>query len=421
MLRVKRAMAGDLDQHGAVVARYIGGDNRLGPLNGVRVLDFSQFMAGPLAAQRLGDYGADVIKVEMPARGEGSRHASASKFTIAGERASFVTFNRNKRSITLDLKKPEGIEICLGLLKQTDVLVENFRPGVMSRLGLGYEVVSQLNPKIIYASVTGYGTTGPYRDFPGQDLLVQCLSGLVYLNGRAADPPTPVGTPIIDAATGQQLALGIVAALFNRERTGEGQQVEVSLLDTAIDLQAQELTTYLNCNVEPQRSAAGIAHAHFIAPYGIYATKDRFLALAHTPLSKLGAFLGLNQLTEWEQQGEAFERRDEIYGLVASVLKSRTTTEWLDQMRPRDFWCGPVQTYSELANSIQVKLSKMVVEVSYKGSTPTRLLGIPIKFSKTPGSIRRVPPDLGEHTREVLAEFGCSDKQIADLKINKVV
>ncbi|MGH9398506.1 MAG: CaiB/BaiF CoA transferase family protein, partial [Terriglobia bacterium] len=390
------------------------------PLEGVRALDFSQFMAGPVAARYLADYGADVIKVEAPEKGEGSRHASASNFNVAGERIAFLALNRNKRSIALNLKTAEGLEVCRRLVETADVIVENFRPGVMDRLGLGYSAVSSINPRLVYGSITGYGSEGPYRNFPGQDLLVQCMSGLVWLNGRAGDPPMAVGMPIIDAVSGQQLAMGIVVALFKREVTGNGQRVEVSLLNTAIDLQAQEFTTYLNCHAEPQRSAAGVAHAHFRAPYGIYATKDGYLALAHTPMAKLAGCLGLEELKKYEDPEAAFRSRDEIYRIVAPVFRTRTTGEWLEYLRPQDFWCGPVQTYSQLAEDQQVHLNEMVVEMPYQGSS-LRLPGIPVKLSRTPGSIRCPPPGLGENTEEILSELGLKSEEILQLRKKAVI
>lgn len=392
-----------------------------GPLQGVRVLDFSQFMAGPMAARHLADYGADVIKVEAPPKGEGSRYASASNFTVAGERIAFLAANRNKRSMVLNLKKAEGIEIGRRLVDTADVLIENFRPGVMDRLGLGYSRVSCINQKIIYGSITGYGPEGPYRDFPGQDLLVQCLSGLAWLNGRASDPPIAVGLPMIDAVAGQQLALGVVAALFERQLTGKGQRVGVSLLDVAIDLQAQEFTTYLNCDSEPQRSVAGIADVYFRAPYGIYETKDGYLALAHTPIEKLAACLGLPELEKYQDLAAAFEHRDEIYRQIAVAFRTRTTQEWLDFLRPQDFWCGPVQTYSQLAKDEQLQINQMVVEIPYKGSLSLRLPGIPIKFSRTPGSIRHCPPALGENTEEILSELGFNQERIEQLRRSAVI
>lgn len=393
----------------------------VGPLEGVRVLDFSQFMAGPMAARHLADYGAEVIKVEAPPKGEGSRYASASNFTVAGERIAYVSANRNKRSMVLNLKTAEGVEVCRRLVKTADVLIENFRPGVMERLGLGYDAVHSMNVQLIYGRITGYGPEGPYRDFPGQDLLVQCLSGLAWLNGRAGDPPIAVGMPVIDAVAGRQLALGIVTALFERQRTGEGQRVAVSLLDVAIDLQAQEFTTYLNCSTEPQRSGAGIADAYFRAPYGIYETKDGYLALAHTPMAKLATCLGLPELEKYQDYESAFLHRDEIYRKIAAVFRTRTTQEWLHYLRPQDFWYGPVQTYSQLARDEQLQINQMIVEIPYKGSMPLRVLGVPINFSRTPGSIRRCPPALGENAEEILSELGFDREGIAKLRKNGVI
>ena len=387
-----------------------------GPLEGVRVLDFSQFMAGPMAARHLADYGADVIKVEAPPKGEGSRYASASNFNVAGERIAFLAANRNKRSVVLNLKTPEGVEIARRLVETADVLIENFRPGVMDRLGLGYDMLTSINETIIYGSITGYGSEGPYRDYPGQDLLVQCLSGLAWLTGRAGDPPTPVGMPMIDAVAGQQLALGIIAALFEGERAGKGQRVGVSLLDVAIDLQAQEFTTYLNCNTEPKRSVAGIADAYFRAPYGVYQTKDGYLALAHTPIAKLAACLGRPELEKYQDLEAAFQYRDEIYRTIADVFRTRTTQEWLDYLRPQDFWCGPVKSYSQLAQDEQVYINHMIVEIPFKGSAPLRLPGIPVKFSRTPGSVHRCPPALGENTEEILSELGFTQEDTAEFR-----
>ena len=385
------------------------------------MLDFSQFMAGPAAAQKLGDYGAEVVKIERPGVGEGSRHSSAANYWVDGKRSAFVALNRNKRSLTLDLKKEEGREVALGLARGADVLIENFRPGVMERLGLGYGKLREVNPRLVYGSITGYGPEGPYRDFPGQDLLVQCLSGIANLNGRDVDPPTPIGMPIIDAVTGQQLAFGIVSALLWREKTGEGQRVEVSLLDTAIDLQAQEFTIFLNSGEEPRRSATGIAHPYFIPPYGIYATKDGYIALAHTPFDKLSEHLGIPFLSRYESRDAAFRDRDGVYQMVASAIQERTTKEWLTYLRAHDFWCGPVRGYRELAEDEQVAVNGMIVEVEGEDGGVVRLPGVPIKFGETPGSVRAAPPGLGEHTDEVLAQAGLSAEDVANLRDKGVV
>jgi crotonobetainyl-CoA:carnitine CoA-transferase CaiB-like acyl-CoA transferase len=231
-----------------------------------------------------------------------------------------------------------------------------------------------------------------------------------------------VGTPIIDAASGQQLTVGILAALVHRAHSGHGQHVEVSLLDTAIDLQAQEFTTYLNCDVEPHRSASGIAHPHFVPPYGIYATQDGYMALAHTPISRLVEFFGLpSRFNELASGTEVFEHRDEIFALLSSVIRSRTTREWLDDLRAHDFWCGPVHSYRELANDPQVRLNEMIIGVPYKDKQTARVIGIPVKFSNTPGSIRRTPPEVGQHTTEILTELGVPPDEIESLRTEHAV
>ncbi|RPJ43228.1 MAG: CoA transferase, partial [Chloroflexi bacterium] len=290
-------------------------------LQGVRILDFTQMMLGPWGTQFLGDYGADVLKVERPGVGEWERGLRAmGKLVRDGNSAFFHAMNRNKRSLAINLKSPEGIDLIYEMLPKIDVVVENYRPGVMEKLGLGYEQLSQRNPALIYASGSGYGSSGPYVTRPGQDLLIQAISGLAANTGRKSDLPTPLGSAIVDASTALMLALHIMIALYHRKMTGQGQKVEVSLFNTAIAVQCQELAAFTNLNLRWDRSETGIGQAWLAAPYGIYPTKDGYIAIAMASLAQLGDLLDLPELRQYDDPEAAFERRD----FIKSILEKRT-------------------------------------------------------------------------------------------------
>ena len=263
------------------------------PLEGLLVIDFSQFLSGPSAALRMADMGARVIKIERPGQGDLCRQLYISNLTLDGDSTLFHSINRNKESFAADLKNPADLAKVRKLLESADVMIQNFRPGVIEKVGLGYEAVRTLNPRLVYGEVTGYGTTGPWRNKPGQDLLVQSLSGLPYLNGDADQPPVPFGLAVADMMAGAHLVQGILALLIRRGITNRGGKVEVSLLESTLDLQFEVLTTYLNDGGQlPQRSAVNNAHAYLGAPYGIYATSDGYLALAMGSITRLGELLG---------------------------------------------------------------------------------------------------------------------------------
>jgi crotonobetainyl-CoA:carnitine CoA-transferase CaiB-like acyl-CoA transferase len=381
-------------------------------LTGLRVLDFTQFMAGPLATQLLADMGAEVIKIERPGVGDASRHGSASPFTVNGSRNAFVALNRNKRSMTLDLKHPDAVEIVWRLIDQADVMIENFRPGVMERLGFGPAVVRERAPRLIYCQITGYGTNNSHASLPGQDLLVQCITGLALQNGRRSDPPIPVGSPVVDASAGQLAAMAILAALYEREQSGQGQLVGVTLLSASLWLQCQDANLFLNTGVDPQRSDAGIASPNFGAPYGVYQVRDGHLALAHTSLPRLADVIDAPELARYETSDEAYEARDAIYAIVQSHLEARTLQEWLDLLRPAGFWVAPVQSYSECFDEFG---DELIQTISNGDGGTLRLLAPAVQMDRTPASITRAPPELGADTAQLIAELGFTETESAAL------
>jgi crotonobetainyl-CoA:carnitine CoA-transferase CaiB-like acyl-CoA transferase len=386
-------------------------------LAGIRILDFSQMMMGPWATQLLGDLGADVIKVERPVVGEWERSLAAMGELLNGDSPFFLSMNRNKRSLTLDLKRPEARQIVDDLIGKVDVVVENFRPGVMDRLGFGFERLSGLNSRLVYCSASGYGSRGPYVKRPGQDLLIQALSGLAANTGRAGDPPTPIATSICDAMAAMMVACGILAALQARTHTGKGQKVEVDLLSTALAAQCQEAVVHLNGLPAWERSAAGITQPWIGAPYGIYPTNDGHLALAMNSLGVLGELLDLPEVAAYEGDSKgAFRDRDSIKRRLEERLLTRSTSEWLELMAVRDIWCAPVKDFEAIFNDPQVKAAEIVATMNQPNIGPLKLIRAPITLSDTPATIRRPCPRVGEHNQEILLELGYDDARIAQLE-----
>ncbi len=358
-----------------------------------------------MATQLLSDLGADVIKVERPVVGDMARQGSASPFLVHGQRVAFMALNRNKRSVTLDLKDAGDVAIAQALCTQADVVVENFRPGVMDRLGLGYDTLCDHNPRLIYCSITGYGNDGPRSSDPGQDLLVQSITGLTMLQGRLGDPPIPVGPPVVDASTGHLAALAIVTGLYERERSGQGQRVSASLAATSVSLQSQEATLFLNSGIVPTRSKAGVANPYFVAPYGVYPTSDGFISLAHTSLPRLGELIDKPELSRHVDPVEIYESRDEIYELLADIFVTRTSSSWLSLLEPAGFWVAPVQSYDKF---LAEEAGDLICEIPTLDGGVFKSISTPIRFERTPAQQYSLPPELGAHTEEVLAEFGVS-------------
>ncbi len=379
------------------------------PLEGILVLDFSQFLAGPSAALRLADLGARVIKVERPGTGDMCRQLYNGDLELDGDSVLFHTINRNKESFIANLKEPEAVGQVKALIQQADVMIENYRPGVMARLGLNYEALSSLNPRLVYAKVTGYGSEGPWRDKPGQDLLVQAISGLTWLNGNADMPPTPFAQSVVDMFAGANLVQGVLACLVRRGITERGGLVEVSLIETALDIQFEVFTTYLNDGGQlPQRSAVNNANAYLAAPYGIYPTADGFLALAMSSITQLGELLSCEPLLTYTNPKSWFSQRDEIKRILVEHLQTQTTAHWLGILEPADIWCADVLTWRQLTAHEGFKALNMVQMVGRSEQIPMKATRCPIRVDGRVLTAAKGAPRLGEDTERLQAEFGLS-------------
>ncbi|MFG0289821.1 MAG: CaiB/BaiF CoA transferase family protein, partial [Rhodopirellula sp. JB044] len=350
--------------------------------------------------------GARVIKVERPGSGDACRQLATKNIYVDGDSLVFHSINRNKESFAANLKDPDDLEKVFRLIDVADVMTHNFRPGVMEKIGLDFDSVAKLNPRIIYGEVTGYGRGGPWKDKPGQDLLAQALSGLTHLTGNADQTPIPFGLATGDMVCGTHLAQGILAALIGRGKTGRGCRVEVSLLESLIDLQFEVLTTFLNDGGQPpQRAEHRNAHAYLGAPYGIYETRDGYIAISMGSLDELGKLIECRELAAYAQEpGDAFRKRKEIKRIIASALKRRTTDEWLLILEPADFWCSDVYNYGQLMRHAGYEAVDMEQVVHRSAEVSVRTTRCPIRIDGRKIFSDRAAPLLGEANERLAKE-----------------
>lgn len=377
------------------------------PLAGITVLEFAQFMAGPSAGLRLADLGARVIKIERPGRGEAGRQIALKNLFLDGSSLVFHTANRNKESFSANLKDPDDLKKVKALIRMADVMTHNFRPGVMEKIGLDYPTVQKINPGIVYASVTGYGTEGPWAKKPGQDLLIQSMSGFATLTGNKTDAPTPVGAAVSDIITGTHLVQGILASLLKRNKTNKGALVEVSLLESTLDLQFEGITTYLNNGRKlPERAKKGSAHVYLGAPYGIYPTKDGYIALAMGSLIKLAKIVGCTALEVYKNADAWITQRDEIMDILRSFLVSNNTQYWLNLLEPHDIWCSDVFDYQKLLNHEGYTVLGMDQQLPLLSGEKVHTTRCPIQLNDEKLYSAKPAPRVGQHTEAIIREFG---------------
>jgi CoA:oxalate CoA-transferase len=374
------------------------------PLEDYLIVDFSQFLSGPSASLKLADLGARVIKIEKPGTGDICRHLYTSNVILNGESSVFHAINRNKESFAADIKDEADKKLIWDLIKKADVVMHNFRPGVMERLGFDYASVKAVNPSVVYGEISGYGDEGPWKDKPGQDLLLQSLSGLTWLSGNAGGP-TPMGLSIIDMLVGTHLAQGILACLLRKTISGEGALVQVSMLESALDFQFEAITTYYYDGKLPERSEKNNAHAYLGAPYGIYQTANGFMALAMGYIPQLGTLLSCDALLIYTDAGQAFHQRDEIKALLAAHLQTNTTEYWLQILQAADIWCAEVMNWDTLMQHDGFKVLDMIQEVQMADGFKYRTTRSPIRMDSELFTSAKGSPKLGQDNDHIKIEF----------------
>ncbi|TWT76537.1 Formyl-coenzyme A transferase [Planctomycetes bacterium CA13] len=375
------------------------------PLEDILVVDLSQFLSGPSASLRLADLGARVIKIERPETGDICRHLYVSDVDIDGESTIFHAINRNKEGYQADLKNADDLAKVRQLIDRADVVIHNFRPGVIDRFGLDYKSVKATNPTVVYGEISGYGKEGPWREKAGQDLLAQSLSGMTWLSGNASDGPVPVGVAVADIWAGALLVTGILACLVRRSVRGEGGLVEVNMLEAMLDYQFEPMTVYLQDGELPQRTKTNNAHALLGAPYGVYATSDGYLSLAMGSIPALGALLDCPALTEYTDPNSWYDERDTIKQILVDLLKTRSTTDWLAILEPADIWCAEVLNWKTMMDHEGFQILGMTQEVMRGNGTTYATTCCPIRIDGKRLTAERGSCDLGEHNAAIDQEF----------------
>ena len=388
-------------------------------LENLKVLAFTHYLQGPSCAQILGDLGADVIKVESP-KGAFERTWSGPDSFVNGVSVFFMLANRNMRSIAVNLKAEEGRKIIYDLVREYDVVIENFRPGVMEKLGFGYEALKAVNPGVVYCSLSGFGSDGPYKNRPGQDLLAQSMGGIVDMTGSGR--PVAVGTSFADAHSATLAAMGILAAVNNRQATGRGHKVDVNLVESVLNLQMEPYAYYLNTpeKIWPERLGTGLANRFQAAPYGVYETKDGYISIS---LSKHEDMLKVFEpgCLDGFAAKDAIDRRDEYDAVVAAQLRKRTTEEWCRLFTEHGVWHTKPYTYRDIENDPQIQWNRAIVTLHHPKAGDVRVLNHPVKYDGESTRVRLQPPDKGEHTREILLAAGYAEEEVARLRREGVV
>lgn len=392
-----------------------------GPLSGLKVLDLTIALAGPMCTQRMGEMGADVVKIEAPGGGDFSRYSTMAGITKFGDATTFVTLNRNKRSLVLDLKSDAGREVLYRMVKDADVLVQNFRPRVAAKLGIDYATLSAINPRLVYGSISGYGEDGPMKDRPGQDLLVQSFTGLTMNAGRASELPHPSPLYMVDVSASHLLTEGVLAALVARSVTGRGQEIKVAMVSAIMEMQIQELTSYMATEAPPTRSTSPHVSIWMEPPYGIYSGSDgAHLAIAQADLDRLADILGVPALKRLKasrpKQADSaalMQWRDDIYEAVQARLKDEPVAHWDTLLTEHGIWCGVVNDYARFLAHPQTQ--RFLATMSHSKGGEYRTVAPAIRFSDDPSPALRGSPRYGEHSREVLLEWGFAPQQVDEL------
>lgn len=401
-------------------------ENAIGPLSGLTVLDLTLALAGPLCTQRLGDMGADVIKIEGPERPDFTRTAPMRDQYLGGETTTYLSINRNKRSLALNLKSEDGRALFCRLVETADVVIQNFRPGVAERLGVTFEKLKEINPKIVYVSISGYGDSGPMLDRPGQDLLVQSFSGATFNAGVADGLPQPSPIYIVDVAASHNACEAVLAGIIQRDRHGVPVEAKVSLLAAVLEVQIQEITTYFSTGARAPRGAAPYASTWMEPPYGIYRMTDGHIAIAQSSLSAMAEVLGAGELAELAAarpqptDAEALSAwRDKVYPVVAAALAERPVKPTVQALHMAGVWCGPVQDYDQLAQNPQS--GGLFAEIEHPRAGTIRTLAPAIRFSTQPNPSLRPAPSLGAHSADILTGIGVDGDEFERLKQAGVV